>query len=197
MFSDGTLQLLPYRIAASAPSRKPPTSSFANPARITGKIGTPLPIRFKESKTLSATTVTSGYTERVGETLRATRNTRCDVRALRYRLFFLAILVGGLAALPVSAQTSSKKDPVSTGATKLPSGAIIVIAKDQTRSTKPDAIYLSPEKFKELNDQIEALKKQVAARRRCRRIPANSPVVSKSAARKRSSGSRPHSNFAR
>ena len=51
----------------------------------------------------------------------------------------------------------------ANGATKLPSGAIIVIAKDAEAIDKPDAIYLSPEKFKELNDQIEALKKQVAA----------------------------------
>ncbi len=82
------------------------------------------------------------------------------------RLFIWAILGGGLANLTLDAQPTPKKDkdPVpAASAIRLPSGAIIVIAKDADAIDKPDAVYLSPEKFKELNDQIEALKKQLAA----------------------------------
>src|SRR5271166_1552831 len=82
------------------------------------------------------------------------------------RLFTIAILADGLVNLSLDAQPAPKKDkdPIpAASAIRLPSGAIIIIAKDADSIDKPDAIYLSPEKYKELNDQIEALKKQLAS----------------------------------
>ncbi|MCE9531703.1 MAG: hypothetical protein K8T89_11360 [Planctomycetes bacterium] len=75
---------------------------------------------------------------------------------------FFALLCAMLVYLPLAAQNQPKKDTPKSAALKLPSGAIIVVARDSDSIDKPEAIYLTPEKFKELSDQIEALKKQVA-----------------------------------
>jgi len=92
------------------------------------------------------------------------------VAALRPLL--LSFAIGALAGLPLGAQNTPAKDKDSSKSTaiKLPSGAIIVVAGNPDAIDKPDAVYLSPEKFKELNDQIEQLKKQVAAEKA---MPAN------------------------
>jgi hypothetical protein len=79
------------------------------------------------------------------------------------RLALVSLLLGGLTGIPLAAQTKSKdKDPKSTPAFKLPSGAIIVVTSDPDLIDKSASIYLTPERYKELNDQIESLKKQVA-----------------------------------
>ena len=76
-----------------------------------------------------------------------------------------SLLLYGLATVPVVAQQAKPKDkdaaPVS--AIKLPSGAIIVVTNDLDSIDKSAGIYLTPERYKALNDQIELLKKQVAA----------------------------------
>ena len=79
------------------------------------------------------------------------------------RTFLLASLLLGFSCHPAGAQDSEKKDSKVSPAMKLPSGAIIVVAKDAEAFSNPDAIYLSPEKFKEINDQLESLKKQIAS----------------------------------
>ncbi len=79
------------------------------------------------------------------------------------RLLLLALLGVAIAGAPTAGQPMAKKEPPPTAALKLPSGAIIVVAKDADAIDKADAIYLSPEKFKELTDQIETLRKQLAA----------------------------------
>jgi hypothetical protein len=73
------------------------------------------------------------------------------------------LLLVGMAGMSVWAQVPPKKDAPPISALRLPSGAIIVVAKGIDAIDKPDAIYLSPEKFKELTEQIEALRKQLAA----------------------------------
>jgi hypothetical protein len=89
------------------------------------------------------------------------------------------LLIGGMVVFPVLAQTPKKKDNSKPESTKsestkkesskseptirLPSGAIIVVTdKLSDALQKTDAIYLSPEKYQELVDQIENLKKQLA-----------------------------------
>jgi len=74
-------------------------------------------------------------------------------------LTLLGVLGG---ALSLNAQNQPKKD-TKTGAMKLPSGAVIIVVSDASTIDRPEAVYLTPEKYKELNDQIEALKKQAAA----------------------------------
>ena len=80
------------------------------------------------------------------------------------RCLLTLCLLGGLFAMPLGAQNAPAKDKESpkTSAIKLPSGAIIVVTNNPDLVEKPE-IYLSPEKYRELNDQIEQLKKQIAA----------------------------------
>src|SRR5688572_20370708 len=81
---------------------------------------------------------------------------------LRHALF--SLLLGGIAAVPSAAQPKPKdKDTASTSAIKLPSGAIIVVTSDPDLIDKSASIYLTPERYKELTDQIELLKKQINA----------------------------------
>lgn len=44
---------------------------------------------------------------------------------------------------------------------KLPGGAILVIVKDNVRELFPNLVLLTPEKYQELLDQVDALKKQI------------------------------------
>lgn len=76
----------------------------------------------------------------------------------------LSLLLGGFAVAPLGAQPKSRdKDAASTPAIKLPSGAIIVVTSDPNSIDKSASIYLTPERYRELTDQIELLKKQIAA----------------------------------
>ena len=90
------------------------------------------------------------------------RRTR-DLAVLRHTM--LGLLLCGLAGLPVAAQPakSSDKESKSAPAIKLPSGAIIVVTSDPDAIDKSASVYLTPERYKELNEQIELLKKQLAA----------------------------------
>ncbi len=82
------------------------------------------------------------------------------------------VLAGILFASAALAENAAKKEG-GPSAMRLPSGAIIVIAKDAEMFDRPEAILLTPEKYKELNDQIESLRKQVAAEKAVARVRAN------------------------
>lgn len=83
-------------------------------------------------------------------------------------LLLFAIGVGPSAAQSNMKEADPKAketDPKTTPAIKLPSGAIIVVTSDPDAIDKSASVYLTPERYKELNDQIEQLKKQIAAER--------------------------------
>lgn len=80
------------------------------------------------------------------------------------RRILLSLLSCGLVAIPLAAQPKAKDaDSKPAPAIKLPSGAIIVVTSDPNSIDKSASVYLTPERYKELNDQIDLLKKQVAA----------------------------------
>jgi hypothetical protein len=86
--------------------------------------------------------------------------------AVRRRLAFGCLLFAIVAAWPLRAQGPPAKDkevPKKNTALKLPSGAIIVVTSNPEALDQFEGVYLSPEKFKELNEQIEQFKKQIAA----------------------------------
>src|SRR5688572_22296483 len=86
-------------------------------------------------------------------------------RALRRGRLPLGIaLVCSMCALSALAQPITAKKDKTPAAIKLPSGAIIVVT-DKIGETlqKTDAVFLSPEKYQELKDQIDQLKRQLAA----------------------------------
>ena len=86
--------------------------------------------------------------------------------AMRMRLLGGSLLLlAGLIAIPVIAQPPMKGEtPKNPAPFKFPSGTIIIVT-DKLSDTpqKGDAIYLTPEKFKELLDQNEQYKKLLAA----------------------------------
>ena len=74
------------------------------------------------------------------------------------RLAAIAVAAWAAAA---AGQPPAKKDPAPL---QLPGGAIIVVAPSAADViAKPDSVILSPEKYKELADRIDALQKQLAA----------------------------------
>jgi hypothetical protein len=89
-----------------------------------------------------------------------------------------AVIIAGLAGLPAPAQPPAKGDKevgenttqdndkakAPAGAMKLPSGALIV-GTDKLSEViqKGNGFFLTPERYKDLIDQIERLKKQIAA----------------------------------
>ena len=85
------------------------------------------------------------------------------ISSFAVRRHLIIALLLGLVNWPVGAQVPAQKDPAKTPAIKLPSGAIIIVTKDPEAIDKPDAFYLTPEKYKEMSDQIDSLKKQIAA----------------------------------
>jgi len=78
-----------------------------------------------------------------------------------FRILMLCLLIAGLVAVPIDAQTPKKDAP----ALRLPSGAIIIVAKDAESLDRPEAVYLTPEKYREMSEQIEAFRKLLAAER--------------------------------
>jgi hypothetical protein len=84
--------------------------------------------------------------------------------AVAGRVLPLALLLGATLALSLRAQDPPPKDKEKPKtAVKLPSGAIIIVTGSPDALDKPDAVYLSAEKYRELAEQIEQLKKQVSA----------------------------------
>jgi hypothetical protein len=79
-----------------------------------------------------------------------------------YRCLFLTLLGCAFLTHSLNAQPAKKDKDAKTGL-QLPSGAIIVVTSNPDPGARPDAYYLTPEKYQELQEQIEQLKKQLAA----------------------------------
>lgn len=87
-----------------------------------------------------------------------------DYPSVGLRLIGSLCLLIGFVAFQLNAQTMPKEEKTKAPPTKIPSGSIIVVTdKVSDVLQKNDAIYLTSDKYKELLEQNEQLKKQIQA----------------------------------
>lgn len=84
-----------------------------------------------------------------------------------FPILWSCLLVAQLATDNPPAAKPSEKKPASLEMLKLPSGAIVVVCEDIKEALRlyPKAVVLSPDKYQELLEQIEQLKRQLKTER--------------------------------